>query len=108
MRISDWSSDVCSSDLRVAALVERHGPEPRLGQRFELRVPAVGALREAVQEQNRRAVVGPCDAGRERESVRGLVIDQLSDATTLEISLAGAVDSGERVRGEGEDRQSVV
>src|SRR3546814_1311805 len=43
MRISDWSSDVCSSDLRrleVAALVTRRGAEPgpvgrHLAARFE-------------------------------------------------------------------------
>src|SRR3546814_14375921 len=27
MRISDWSSDVCSSDLRVGDLTQRHGFE---------------------------------------------------------------------------------
>src|SRR3546814_13992661 len=29
MRISDWSSDVCSSDLRHADEVAAHGVEPR-------------------------------------------------------------------------------
>src|SRR3546814_6862320 len=30
MRISDWSSDVCSSDLRAAALATETGKDPRL------------------------------------------------------------------------------
>src|SRR3546814_6891410 len=29
MRISDWSSDVCSSDLVVAGAAQRLGPDPR-------------------------------------------------------------------------------
>src|SRR3546814_8297235 len=29
MRISDWSSDVCSSDLRLSAFLEGQGLEPR-------------------------------------------------------------------------------
>src|SRR3546814_3903909 len=35
MRISDWSSDVCSSDLRAALGVSRrwHGPPARAAQR---------------------------------------------------------------------------
>src|SRR3546814_5199281 len=41
MRISDWSSDVCSSDLRGAAPARRHGARParstpRQGQAGEL------------------------------------------------------------------------
>src|SRR3546814_8447717 len=31
MRISDWSSDVCSSDLAVAADAERDDPRQKLG-----------------------------------------------------------------------------
>src|SRR3546814_20129233 len=44
MRISDWSSDVCSSDLQQArggradlALVEEHAPGGRLDRRVEMR-----------------------------------------------------------------------
>src|SRR3546814_17062249 len=48
MRISDWSSDVCSSDLFVAALEQR----ARAGAEFE---PAmrVGAQRIAQQQRAR-------------------------------------------------------
>src|SRR3546814_19967383 len=67
-----------------------------------IRRPPRATRTDTLCPTRRSSDLGPCDAGRERESVRGLVIDQLSDATTLEISLAGAVDSGERVRGEGE------
>src|SRR3546814_11452531 len=34
MRISDWSSDVCSSDLRVAAVPEGQGVLTRAGELF--------------------------------------------------------------------------
>src|SRR3546814_11906559 len=49
MRISDWSSDVCSSDLRVEGVLARLGdraPAPRLaGHRaHELRVAVPAAL----------------------------------------------------------------
>src|SRR3546814_20464645 len=67
-----------------------------------IRRPPRATRTDTLCPTRRSSDLGPCDAGRERESVRGLVIDQLSDATTLEISLAGAVDSGARVRGEGE------
>src|SRR3546814_1910309 len=32
MRISDWSSDVCSSDLRLGACFERRGIDGELGE----------------------------------------------------------------------------
>src|SRR3546814_11617681 len=34
LRISDWSSDVCSSDLRCGGLLEGHQREAALGERW--------------------------------------------------------------------------
>src|SRR3546814_9769211 len=46
MRISDWSSDVCSSDLRVGAVVEREliglAVETELSARDPVRIAADG------------------------------------------------------------------
>src|SRR3546814_10740766 len=39
MRISDWSSDVCSSDLRRQGLRRALGPRPRRGLRVAARRP---------------------------------------------------------------------
>src|SRR3546814_19598625 len=36
MRISDWSSDGCSSDLRVRAVRSRIAPQRRVGTRHDL------------------------------------------------------------------------
>src|SRR3546814_7600068 len=40
MRISDWSSDVCSSDLKRVACGERPFPRPRAGAGHARRWPA--------------------------------------------------------------------
>src|SRR3546814_9139289 len=50
MRISDWSSDVCSSDLQVAAR--------RLGFHRRIPAPAVGPRRDADRARMLRRVVG--------------------------------------------------
>src|SRR3546814_5024175 len=47
MRISDWSSDVCSSDLRLA---ERHRWNPLLGRETQARHPVL-------RDRDRRAPV---------------------------------------------------
>src|SRR3546814_10634764 len=55
MRISDWSSDVCSSDLRIKAFafVDR-AFDQRLGQ--VEREPRIGADEQTVAEEDRAAV----------------------------------------------------
>src|SRR3546814_16061198 len=62
MRISDWSSDVCSSDLRKARVVEevatfhehREAPEQRLVGRRDVDVLAVARLVEVVRRMARQ------------------------------------------------------
>src|SRR3546814_1360434 len=45
MRISDWSSDVCSSDLRALAQLRRGGDAGGAGRVARSRRPALPALR---------------------------------------------------------------
>src|SRR3546814_15754167 len=48
MRISDWSSDVCSSDLPRGQRGAGRGADPRGGGQGGERHPAAGAVRDAV------------------------------------------------------------
>src|SRR3546814_1553087 len=59
MRISDWSSDVCSSDLHVEVLagLQRHGDA---GHEPDLPAPQAGAVHHRVR---RNAAVLGLDAG---------------------------------------------
>src|SRR3546814_9034164 len=52
MRISDWSSDVCSSDLLVALVVEAHRDD-----RAALRQHAFGKVRGALGDQAQRHAI---------------------------------------------------
>src|SRR3546814_1041634 len=62
MRISDWSSDVCSSDLKLAVLVhrvaERRGAEPHRVERDGLDADAEARHRRARRHRaDRKSVV---------------------------------------------------
>src|SRR3546814_4187663 len=61
MRISDWSSDVCSSDLREARRQVRHPRVSRAGAQG--RRAAAGCARCQDQSLDCRAVVGTRDSG---------------------------------------------
>src|SRR3546814_2315305 len=51
MRISDWSSDVCSSDLAEARLLAAACRFPPVGQRSMIaRIPQTGFVRSPVNE----------------------------------------------------------
>src|SRR3546814_9248023 len=89
MRISDWSSDVCSSDLLVAeresqALAEQQGDDRAHG-RTELDEHAAGDHREH-------------DLQRDRDPRDGLGVDVL-----LVLAVDGAAEGGPRRR---DDRDS--
>src|SRR3546814_21011696 len=52
MRISDWSSDVCSSDLRVLLVAGLHGPKGATGRRVYgvlALVPALAGIANAAR-----------------------------------------------------------
>src|SRR3546814_20557661 len=62
MRISDWSSDVCSSDLAEARLLAAACRFPPVGQRSMIaRIPQTGFVRSPVNEfvkaENQKVVV---------------------------------------------------
>src|SRR3546814_2463111 len=60
MRISDWSSDVCSSDLlypggpAIGTFTARFGPDNAVLDRFTLRVENSGAIPRLLDEGVRR------------------------------------------------------
>src|SRR3546814_14476643 len=83
MRISDWSSDVCSSDLRSpqGTVVGRPGPLP------VLQAAGKGKVRMAVAGRRQ----GGGDAGAAGDAGRG---DRLADA---EADLIGSASCRERV-----------
>src|SRR3546814_10251469 len=68
MRISDWSSDVCSSDLQIgpSRCNERAGgPEmPRRGK-----VAAVGVARHARKISRRQRILAAAESGEARHPV---------------------------------------
>src|SRR3546814_11364336 len=94
MRISDWSSDVCSSDLRPPAGAGRHGPgrkgkkvsgvEPTLGSVLDLALLVLaGTLVAAIV----RMVRGPTDADRALVADVGFAV-RLSAVALLAARLA--------------------
>src|SRR3546814_1867452 len=58
MRISDWSSDVCSSDLQCADRVREIPPQRRI-----VRLPAGGAGDDQPRRDPDRATLHPLGAG---------------------------------------------
>src|SRR3546814_8429432 len=80
MRISDWSSDVCSSDLSVAS-----SRDPRLDEREEL-------VEDAVLESDRKRqeAVEPSLDGRHLVLEDAILVDQLETGAMLEFVERGA------------------
>src|SRR3546814_1071201 len=66
MRISDWSSDVCSSDLNAVDLGERQALADRLRG---VEQPVGGALRQFVAELVVRCTLQPIDERSEERRV---------------------------------------
>src|SRR3546814_10513029 len=105
MRISDWSSDVCSSDLQIQALVFARG-HPRavdgdqLAQRLqEVRGRKLGkGQTPGAPLHPPRILVGP--EGVDRAVLVAIRLDALEDL------LAVVQHRGRRVEGDGSDRKS--
>src|SRR3546814_12499199 len=86
MRISDWSSDVCSSDLRVGAVVEREliglAVETELSARDPVRIAADGhreiiglvdiARKVVIAEQHVGALAVAVGRGQRRSEARSV------------------------------------
>src|SRR3546814_16514451 len=66
MRISDWSSDVCSSDLRVVGEAAEHGVEDRSAGVVEEHVDPLGAQ---LAQPGRHVVGAVVDGAVEAEVV---------------------------------------
>src|SRR3546814_1081496 len=84
MRISDWSSDVCSSDLAAVALHDHVAAlalgaadlDGALGQRRRLLEFRAQRLRRGVAEAQGTRRVAPPDRERYRAEAVALVLDQ--------------------------------
>src|SRR3546814_5721354 len=80
MRISDWSSDVCSSDLEVggnlryAAAGEAHGDDAALGRDTAQR-PVEDVAPDRVEDHVGAAAVGQAEHGI--AEIRGCVVDAM-------------------------------
>src|SRR3546814_9784984 len=122
MRISDWSSDVCSSDLAARAVRTRSSRRPRGREAAEAAVVVVGveelrrwaaagydAPRAAVARTGRAHRVLAVVAARLRRKQAFTVLER---AAVLPVRVrAAALDQGprvERLRGRPWDRTSVV
>src|SRR3546814_1056205 len=81
MRISDWSSDVCSSDLQLAALPPNEAEQRRAGL-------------AAAQRDDERAHVGQLDRADEMVAIEkeGGILDLVKGARREDEGGAGAID----------------
>src|SRR3546814_2532595 len=74
MRISDWSSDVCSSDLQILEVVDEHIGRimPRLMRRLARPVDAQVGYDDAIAvrgDARRGAELDPVDLGARKQAV---------------------------------------
>src|SRR3546814_12955012 len=88
MRISDWSSDVCSSDLIVGELHPLAALEQGLGVVQYLRVEAVGHRVAEIRTHRAALIVGRVDLGEDRVEVE--VVEMLGAAADLAQQLGAA------------------
>src|SRR3546814_10343099 len=90
MRISDWSSDVCSSDLKLLILLERR----ELAFAFRC---ALERLRDHRREVGRQGEVGLRGRAAARQDRGGLVQFQLAVGRDLLVRELGRASWRERV-----------
>src|SRR3546814_14721160 len=82
MRISDWSSDVCSSDLCLQALQRRLGAGDRFAQCRQPRLVAADVAAD-LQQRRLRFLAGALQALRHLALVRDLLLDPRQRAADL-------------------------
>src|SRR3546814_4531983 len=72
MRISDWSSDVCSSDLRGIGKLQRHMTFPARFQRSDVNDDAAAGISAFAQTNDQHVTGNPkiLHCARQRETVR--------------------------------------
>src|SRR3546814_8671316 len=93
MRISDWSSDVCSSDRATLALLEQHGATVAVID-YLANPPSVARLRELLALLNLPAT-GIVRFGEATAKERGLAADDArSSAQWLELLHAHPIQIG--------------
>src|SRR3546814_10996673 len=89
MRISDWSSDVCSSDLLFAATVAENGfdftalvahDEPRVGGRVGGKAARHLLARRIADHHGVAALEAPLDGGAPRRQQRLALLQRLDGA----------------------------
>src|SRR3546814_5835507 len=107
MRISDWSSDVCSSDLFDAFDVEERKRQKEVGRLVNIvevqrgRRTAVRAIIVATAETAHRDDLGRAAAEIGRDADAGRLFDdpfEIADAALLDISAAEGRDRRRNVR----------
>src|SRR3546814_6684150 len=85
MRISDWSSDVCSSDLREPEELEllTEALSERAGRRVAIRQPVRGPQRR-LMDQARRNAQEALDRHLAETTTQGRILGELADLFELE------------------------
>src|SRR3546814_18956034 len=102
MRISDWSSDVCSSDLAVVDAGFALVADPAQGVLLPLRVVALGEVLARMGAARLLAVLGGDDGGQ-RLAEQVLQLEGLDQVGVSDPRAVADLDGGERG-----DRKSVV
>src|SRR3546814_4981498 len=82
MRMSDWSSDVCSSDLKIAIFLEQVGDD--LTRR-------VGHVEQRRLDRNRAAAEQPCLQLRTARGIRIVALEQRQPRSLLRLVCKGQV-----------------
>src|SRR3546814_13476508 len=100
MRISDWSSDVCSSDLRVAGVEQRRIDDRGID---ELAFTGAVAVIDRIADRDRRqeAIAGIAEAGEAPQRPARHAVLVAAHAAVLEL------DAGQAGAGLVVDRKSV-
>src|SRR3546814_3096869 len=84
MRISDWSSDVCSSDLAPRVAGDMNRPEIVIKPRFDL-AASLGVTTAALSQTIRVATIGDIDQNSAKFSLSDRQIPIRSEEHTSEL-----------------------
>src|SRR3546814_16431307 len=111
MRISDWSSDVCSSDLRPGLLGDRLGPFAGLDRMLAGGCAVLHPAHDALQDAcNAKHIIGHIEIDMRNTVAAGAPAvggDILLLGRNTQRSIVDSGDAAEGLRGQP-DRKSVV